>query len=153
MDMEVDFLEKNLEDIIFENKDIIHMRGFPEIKGDLFRQFVNHNGKRLDLFSVDKSDENVRNVSIYELKKGKIDHDAYFQLVGYFFDFCVENKKNNYGNFNLQLYLIGSEVDEHVLISASLSEFVHIYTYKYEYDGIRFYKMSSPWSEMKTKIL
>lgn len=145
-----DFLEKNLEDIIFENKNNIHEKGFPKISGDMHRQFC-IGMKRLDLVSIEQLGD-TRNVCIYELKKGKIDYNAYFQLVGYFFDFCLEHKRNNLGDLNLHLYLIGSEVEDNVLYAALLSEFIHIYTYKYDYNGIIFEKVSCGWSEMKSKI-
>lgn len=149
--MENDFLEKTLEDIIFENRHNIHERGFPIIIGEMRRQMTNDYGRRVDLISVGNVN-NIKNISIYELKKGKIDYNAYFQIVRYFFDICMENKKYNIGDFNIQLYLIGNEVDDEVLIAASLSNFVHIYTYKYDYDGIKFDKMSCTWDEMKEKV-
>lgn len=45
--MKSDFLEKDLEDLIFKNKDRIHEYGFIQFSTNSFRQYVLPSGKKL----------------------------------------------------------------------------------------------------------
>jgi len=143
--MESNFLEKDLEDIIFENKDKIHERGLPILYEELERQYQ-VNGKYIDLFNYECGDDNSINFTIFELKKGRIDFNAYTQIVNYFFDQCLFTKKHK-NIFKVNLILIGSSFDESVLLSCILSDIIDIYIYKYDYDGIRFERVSKGYTE------
>lgn len=151
MDMESNFLEKDLEDIIFENKYKIHERGLPILYEELERQY-HINGKRIDLLNYECGDDNSINFTIFELKKGKIDFNAYSQIVDYFFDQCIFTKKHK-KILKANLVLIGNSFDENVLLSCILSDIIELYVYKYDYDGIRFQKVSKGYTEFMDMIV
>ena len=143
--MESNFLEKDLEDIIFENKNKIHERGLPVLYEELERQ-RDIKGKRIDLFNYECVGDDSINFTIFELKKDKIDFNAYAQIVQYFFEECVFFKKHK-KILKANLVLIGKDFDESVLLSCILSDIIDIYVYKYDYDGIRFQKVSKGYTE------
>ena len=144
--MENDFLEKTLESIIFENKDNIWEKGFPILYKNTERQYQ-IDSRRIDLFSYEEIDD-VFYFKIFELKRGVIDNKALLQISDYYFRILMKNK-GVYKDYKYDLYLIGNNYDNDVLSTCLLSEFLHFYTYKYDYSGIKFEKMSKTHSEFK----
>lgn len=145
------FLEKDLEDIIFENKNIIHERGFTLNYENLERQYVTRNGI-IDLYNFEIK-ENIAYLTIIELKKDNIDFKAYGQIMNYFFSEMITLKSKNLKDIKINLVLVGKTYDEEVLLACSTSEIIDIYTYKYDYDGISFLKQTTGFSEFKNKII
>lgn len=67
-------LEKPIEDLIFQNKDIIHNFGFISFLGQSFRQYELPSGKKIDIVTHDTiGDEICLNIILWTIKKhGKI---------------------------------------------------------------------------------
>ena len=147
--MENDFLEKTLEDIVFENKFNIKERGFPMFYENLDRQVYTKNGKIMDLVNFEEKD-GVYYFTIYELKKGKIDFSAYSQVLSYYFEEVIR-VKSLFKNFKVNLVLIGNSYEENVLIACAASDIIDVYIYKYDYNGIIFEKMTKGFTEF-TKL-
>lgn len=163
--MATKFLEKDLEDIIFESdKDELFKRGL-FIYGKLYRQVRIGNYGVADLISVKRIPTDIRNgkrgefashldITIYELKKDKIDVHTFIQAVRYakgisrYFEKYRTNIKVQF-----KVVLIGSEIsmnDDFTYItdmftpdipSAFYSPAINsvtFYKYKYNFDGIYF---------------
>jgi hypothetical protein len=64
-------LEKDIENIIFDNKDVIHQFGFIEFLTKTFRQFLLPSGKKIDLLTFEKIDDEIY-LNIIEIKKDEI---------------------------------------------------------------------------------
>ena len=151
MDMKNDFLEKTLEDIIFENKDVISERGFPSLYKNTERQYQ-INSKRIDLFSYEEVD-NVFYFKIFELKRDVVHPDAFHQIADYFWQIGVSLKDKGYTDCKYELYLIGNDFHSDLFNYCFISEFLHLYQYKYDYDGIKFEKMGRTIAECKNFFL
>ena len=147
--MENDFLEKTLEDIIFENKDNIAKRGFPIFYKNLERQVYTRNGKIMDLVNFEETD-GIYYFTIYELKKGNIDFNAYSQILNYYFEEVLRVRKL-FKNFKVNLVLVGNSYEENVLIACAASDIIDVYIYKYDYNGIIFEKTTKGFTEF-TKL-
>lgn len=155
------FLEKDLEDIIFEtDNDMLEDRGL-WIQGEKYRQ-VNMGGygvadlitlRRPTYYPNHKKHDNPPHITIYELKKDLIDESCFFQALRYckavksFFD--KQNKgfnEFNYGcpnyhlGFTLDIVLIGRDVklSESVCYLPDIFDNIQLYTYSYDVDGLSF---------------
>ena len=149
----MNFLEKDLEDIIWESdKEKLDQRGLP-IYGKLIRQ-LNIKGYGIaDLveWSIQKDPySRTLNVTIYELKKDKIGISALMQSIYYargiqrYLEFRLKNLK-----FTINIVLIGSSLDLTGSFcylpdlicndcSYGLLNTIQYYTYDYKIDGIYF---------------
>jgi hypothetical protein len=138
----MNFLEKNLEDILFETPNhYLHNRGL-FINGIKRRQVKIGNYGISDLITIGRT-LGFLNVTVYELKKDFVNVNTFLQGVRYikgiksYFD-----KRGIVANFNL--VLIGSSVDlnsdfVYTVDVLSSQEFNYkVYEYKYQFDGIRF---------------
>lgn len=159
----MDFLEKNLEDIIMENDNSnLEVRGL-HISGKKFRQLnirgygvadiVTYqriqrspecNGQK-DLYENEKP-----SIVVYELKKNKVSVSAFIQAVGYLkgIQRYLEYRNRCLSDYHFGITLIGSQIDLNsnvVFLSDVIDgEFgtggltVDLYTYKYGLNGIIF---------------
>lgn len=139
------FLEKNLEDIIFETKNsLLQERGL-RICGRKLRQVRIGNYGICDLITVDYSfikgfgDECY--ITVYELKKDKIDAQTFFQSINYYkgvVDYA--NKRYPYIDFNFKIVLVGKTIDmaNSFCYLPQLFDNIEFVTYSYEFDGIKF---------------
>jgi len=151
----MDFLEKNLEQIIYENaitnegRKKLWERGLP-MSGKVFRQVPLGSYGRLDLLtvSVEKSASVWKpwvHITIYELKQGCIGPDALMQAGRYAkaIERYLTHKRYNLLDRQIvySLRLIGShiEMSDFCLLCDSLVN-VELYTYTYDIDGISFTK-------------
>lgn len=163
----MDFLEKDLEEIIFYGeRDELKNRGL-DINGKVYRQLNIGSYGRADLVSFERSyeyeyiptgeidkktggwnflEEKERKLvfTVYELKKDVIDIDTLLQAIGY----CRGIKRYITDNRNFPFYvdfkivLIGRKIS----LSSSFCYFedlfknIEFYTYQYKIDGIYFKK-------------
>lgn len=147
------FLEKDLEEIIFKASDEdLEERGF-FISGKRFRQFRIGNYGIADLITVDKvykygDSRSSLEIFVYEFKKDFIDLNTFMQAIRYCQGISRYLEKRGFYNYNLNIVLCGKYID-------TKSEFVYLkdliygdepghlstlkfYTYQYEFDGIKF---------------
>lgn len=154
----MDFLEKNLEDIIFDtDNDKLYSRGLPII-GKKFKQLRIGNYGIADIVSCRKiylpfSNHSFLKIDVWELKKGEIDASALLQAVRY----CkgikqyLEKCKHFY-DFSLNINLVGKYIkssddfiyltdligpDDELDYNQGLKE-ISYYIYEYDFDGISF---------------
>lgn len=118
----MNFLEKDLEEIIYTtNREILKERGL-EIKGKLYRQLRIGNYGIADLVSVEKQtginngkfEGHYFNITIYELKKDKIGISAFLQAMSYLkgiSDYVDEFYPD--ATFSYNIVLIGRSVDKY----------------------------------------
>jgi hypothetical protein len=147
------FLEKDLEQIIYESgRDLLEEKGL-SIEGKLYRQLRIGNYGIADLVSVkrpfyfqwDKEHDQKLfkgEIIIYELKKEKIGISAFLQSISYMkgIERYLE-KRGKRDLFNLSICLIGKEIDTSgsFCFLASIDEFpISLMTYSYNIDGINF---------------
>jgi hypothetical protein len=144
----MNFLEKNLEDIIFNTpNELLQERGL-SINGQKKRQIKIGDYGIADVISFyldrvvnyDSSYVIYLHIEIYELKQNKIDYNALKQVVRYRKGIEHYFKKRG-GNIqtSISIKLIGNEIDK--------SDFVYLidyvdnlscYTYSYDFNGINF---------------
>lgn len=138
-----DILEKTIEDIIYENRKMIHARGLAKLKDKAFRQVILPSGKKIDILGFEISDGDLY-CDIYELKRQVINADAISQAYGYYQE--LKNlTKNHFKSFNAQIILVGRKYEQVPVLDA-LSIPVHVYTYEYKMDGIWFVEMKNTYS-------
>lgn len=142
----MDFLEKDLEDIIWdasktnEGRSILSKRGL-DIEGKMFRQVSLAEYGRIDLASV-QIDPSCICVNIYELKKDFINLDSMIQVAKYGSAVreYIEGKYLTNRPISIKLTLIGSKVDlqSDFILSYNMFDRLSIYLYSYKIDGISF---------------
>src|SRR5690606_38569854 len=115
----MDFLEKDLEEIIYlSDRDELSNRGLKDY-GRFFRQFRIGNYGVADIISVSRPyynklmNENAKGlITVYELKKDKISVSAFFQAVGYLKGIRTYLEKRGKEHlFNYCICLIGKNID------------------------------------------
>jgi hypothetical protein len=147
----MEFLEKNLEDIIFKtNAENLIIRGL-NLSGKKFRQVRIGNFGIADLVTLNRStyhpqERNKIFITIYELKKNVIDLNTLGQACRYYkgIKTYIDNSslfKN--ADIIYKIVLIGKNVeykgDFKYVCDYIISDYLlDIYTYKYDFDGIIF---------------
>lgn len=135
------FLEKNLEDIIFETpNELLHERGF-FLFGKKKRQVRIGNYGIADVITWYRCDNKLF-INILELKKDRISIDTFLQAVGYVQGIRHYLSRRGFTHdVSFKIKLIGKEID-------NLSTFcylpdiypsIELITYTYEFDGISFH--------------
>jgi len=150
----MNFLEKDLEQIIYESdRELLEKKGL-YIGGKLLRQVRIGNYGVADLVSVSRDVEVNYNctrlipyleITVYELKKDKIGISAFLQALGYVKGISDYFERRNINrNVRYNIVLIGSSLDTNSSY-AYLSDFVCSdrlslvnYVYSYDINGIKF---------------
>lgn len=143
------FLEKNLEDIVFETDNyFLTERGFPiSTNGLKLRQVRLANYGIADIVNIYRPySDHKRWIAVYELKQEKVTVSAFFQAIRYIKGIkrFLQSKNINPEIFNYCIVLVGKEIDtkhDFVYLPDIINSFnlsVHIVQYQYEFDGIRF---------------
>ena len=153
----MEFLEKDLEEIIYNaDKDLLAKKGL-YINGILKRQLRIGNYGVADLVTFKREyDERyystrrfipVLRVTVYELKKENINISAFLQALCYVKGIDRFFEKRNF-NFPVifNIVLIGKQIDKNssfiyltdYLFNRDMSDFLDLYTFKYNIDGIQF---------------
>lgn len=135
--MPSDFLEKTLEDIIFENRHAIHNHGLPKFKNTVFRQLILPSGKKLDIFSYDLIDGHIE-IDIYELKRHSINTDAICQAYNYFME-VLQYTSGKFKSIDIHIIMVGRYYDP-VMIFEKMGLPFSVYTYDYKLSGMTFLK-------------
>lgn len=140
----MDFLEKDLEDILFETDNLtLQNRGLP-IYGLKKRQVKIGNYGIADLICFERmclEEGGCIRLTVYELKRDKVGVDAFMQLIGYMQGLTDYFKSRNTG-LRVLVYgvLIGKGV-ERVGNFCYLNNFfdkLEVFKYTYGVDGINF---------------
>jgi hypothetical protein len=135
----MDFLEKNLEDIIYEtDNDLLMDRGLV-ISGNKKRQVRIGNYGIADLVAWQKSSLGILYIDIFELKKDIVDVNTFTQAIRYFngiYSYMSYRKFRHPINFSITL--VGKYVDKSDFVYVPNFCRVKIYTYTYDFDGIQF---------------
>ena len=129
----MNFLEKDLEQIIYEaDKELLAEKGL-RINGKLLRQVRIGNYGIADLLSIERPyyhtyfETHLKGtITIYELKKDNISVSAFLQAVGYAKGVIrymeghpKDTQVNSIENYNINIVLIGKNIDKN-------SEFVYL---------------------------
>lgn len=147
----MDFLEKDLEDIIFEasqteeGKEKLLERGLP-INGGMLRQVELGNYGRADLLSISThrcKSGRLLNVEVIELKKDFVDVNTLIQACRYTtaVQRYIQTKFKDKFLSDCKVTLIGKDIqknDEFPFLYNHISDLCSIYKYSYGIDGIRF---------------
>ena len=152
----MEFLEKDLEQIVFEaDKDLLAKRGL-KIEGKLFRQLRIGNYGVADLVTVKRpkynpilNDHFPMEISIYELKKEGIGISTFLQAIRYArgIQRFIHCKKDYNISLKFKIVCIGKRIDldsSYVFMSEFLTDEegytleLKNYTYSYKVDGIKF---------------
>jgi len=146
----MNFLEKSLEDIIIDTDNYSLQDRDLDINGVKKRQVRIGNYGIADVITCCRSEKNKGepyiSITIYELKKEKIDINSYLQALKYAKGIFRYFKKKNYSTPIINICLIGKTIDLHSSF-VYLADFnsddglsCFLYTYEYEFDGIKFYQ-------------
>lgn len=134
--MPSDFLERTLEDIVFDNRDKIHMKGLKRLKSKSFRQVILPSGKKLDILSYDISNSGHLSFDIYELKRDYINIEAVCQAYNYYNE-IGQLIDGHFKSWDASIVMVGKRYDN-ISILAGMKIPISVYTYEYGYDGITF---------------
>lgn len=139
----MDFLEKDLEDIIWEAQSTregrkkLKSRGL-DIRGKVFRQFNLGEYGIPDLVSVYYSDRRAI-ITIYELKKDQINTNTLLQASRYY-NAINRLASNMLDDWRIKVCLIGRnvELNGNFTFLADMIPCVSMYTYEINIDGLFF---------------
>ncbi len=150
------FREQTLEGIIYDNalspegRELLTERGLT-ISGTLFRQIDLGSYGRADLITIEYSDDyDDVLITIYELKKEKVDTNALLQAYRY----LAAIKRHVYSEILFKICLIGESVEtrgDFVFIYNELPN-VEVYTYDYSITGIIFNKIGKNWTQSNERL-
>ncbi len=135
------FLEKTLEDIIFENRDVIHTYGVPRLRHNTYRQFYLPSGKKLDIVSFSYYNKCLW-FDIWELKRDIVDFTTFNQAYGYYKELKALLAPK-FEKCEFSMVLIGKTAQN----MSFLDDFnirTHAYTYDYGINGINFSIQKTP---------
>ena len=146
----MNFLEKDLEDIIYDaDKDLLADRGLI-ITGKLKRQLKIGNYGICDLVEICRDDDKIE-INIIELKQNEINVNSFMQAIGYLrgvIDFLEKRKNHNPStirrNYRFAITLIGRKIsvnDNFCYLTRCLNSgkfTLRLYTYEYDLNGIIF---------------
>lgn len=151
----MNFLERDLEDIVYQTSNqLLQQRGLP-IEGIKKRQVRIGNYGIADLITISRDSRhedpfpngddvnyyfrNDRKITIYELKQNEINHKTLFQAYRYKVgvDQYLEKRELDY---RTEIVLIGKKVEMQSDFCYCLGkiEGITAYTYEYLFDGINF---------------
>lgn len=138
----MNFLEKNLEDIIYEtDNSILQERGLP-IDGRKLKQVKMKSYGVADIITFKRISEGNINceITIYELKKEFVSSDTFIQAVRYAIGIKHHLKQRNSTlNPQFKIVLIGKRIyHEKMTIINDFFEIISVYQYDYKHDGIVF---------------
>jgi hypothetical protein len=156
----MDFLEKDLEDIIYEayetkNQNFLVERGLDVFNHDyIIRQLNLGDYGVADLVGINlypsfyrsSNTEDFFVVTIYELKKDTISMSTFSQAIKYskaITDYLSSQKITRY---YIEYVLVGKSIslsDDNLCFLRDVTNNVHTYTYSYSFDGIKFKKTNS----------
>jgi len=145
-----DFLEKTLEDIIFENKESISERGFPFLLDNTLRQFALPSGKKIDLFSYSIS-ENSLCCKIFELKRECLKVAHVLQVLDYSNEIFFMTHPS-FENVSIERFIVGNDIDSSTVAVVEDIHNLETYLYKFLYNGLYFKKYASKW-EFEPEVL
>ena len=145
--VDMDFLEKDLEEIIYtlsqtdEGRQKLESRGL-SILGKMYRQISLAEYGRLDLLAISVTDSLDLNVTVYELKQGKVGTNALYQACRYLTALRKIIRESTYKNVNCKAVLIGREIEKNgdFTMLYNFLDFATVVTYKYCFDGVWFTK-------------
>lgn len=139
----MNFLEKNLETIIFETDNTILQERGLEISGVKRRQVRIGNYGICDIVTINRMRRNnALDIKVYELKRDFVDVSTLLQSLSYCRGIQRFFQKRGISAF-FSIVLIGLTVDKNSsfaylpdLLSADFT--LELYEYKYDFDGISF---------------
>ena len=147
----MNFIEKDLEDVIFESdKKELEKRGL-WITGKLYRQLRIGNYGTADLVEFNRIPRcRGANITIYELKQNEINIDSFLQAIRYAKGISRYLEFRNVSfEYEISIILIGKKINDKGsflylpdIIPTNISSlyFLRTFVYAYEYDGIHFKK-------------
>jgi hypothetical protein len=130
-----DFLETDLEDIIFEHRKVIHRYGLPKFLKNTIRQLILPSGKKIDLFTFDIKDDELT-FAVFELKKDKTDTQTLVQAFGYVSE-LMEMFYDKFAACKPAIVVVGKDV-KHIPLIYFLKIPAESYSYKYGINGLEF---------------
>lgn len=143
MDMLNDFLERTLEDIIYNNRRSIHTRGLSKLKSNAFRQVILPSGRKIDILGFEIND-GVLYCDIYELKREVINADAICQAFNYYTELKFITA-NFFTNIVAKIIMVGRRYEPVSIIDA-LPVPINVFTYEYYMEGIKFKEIEDRYS-------
>lgn len=142
----MNFLEKDLSNIIFEiDNSILNQRGL-SINGIKKRELIIGNYGRADIVTFERYDkydrinkENDACITIYELKQNEINWNTFHQIIRYYKGIKQYTIERGF-NYDFKVVMIGKEIskDTDFIYLTDLFENIDIYTYEYKVDGLYF---------------
>ena len=169
----MDFLEKNLEEIIFfasqseDGRKKLSERGL-DINGRMFRQVDLGSYGRIDLLSVElcRSKHSglwILYLEVYELKRNIINTSALIQGCRYLTGIkeLIRYLRGKFKDFDDKIFLetslilIGDSFDSQSDFSFLYNELhdnIQVYTFKYDLDGITFEYVDKLWIQTEPKF-
>jgi hypothetical protein len=133
--MPLDFLEETVEDIVFDNRSIIHQYGLPKFKKHVFRQAILPSGKKMDIVSFEIIDGHLY-IDIYELKLRTVNTDTVCQAYGYFMEMW-QITAGFFKSIDIHIILVGKYY-EPIPIFEKMKLPFSVYSYDYSLNGISF---------------
>lgn len=139
----MDFLEKDLEDILFESdQEDIRKRGLGYFSyNKLYRQVRLGNYGIADLISFKRYGKSSR-IIVYELKNRLLDSAAFWQTVRYMkgIDHHMARNRLKFKNCEIVGEMVGREIDlkSDFCYFPAIQSKISMYTYGYKVDGITF---------------
>jgi len=148
----MDFLEKDLEDILFDNNpEDICMRGLRCFKYDYMQRQVDLKQYGIaDLITLEKNGKHLH-FTVYELKNKVLNPAAFWQTIRYIRGIQHALSKCNFKNRTISVYgvMIGRSIDLNtdLCFLPSIVSVIDMYTYQYNLYGMTFQKVNNTYTK------
>jgi hypothetical protein len=156
----MEFLEKNLEDIIFETSTEDLLSRNLKVSGKRYRQLRIGSYGVADLVTLEKVnqfEDTILQITVYELKKDKINISSLSQASRYVTGikrYFEQNNKFVFTEIDYKIVLVGKNIEtsgDFVYLTDFLATSVDCYTYDYKFDGLSF-KLHYGWKMKDEKF-
>lgn len=136
--MAINFLESDIEKMIFENLDTVHERGFIKFHRETFRQHRLESGGIIDLLTF-QEDEDAFRFKIIELKRSEINIDTLQQAIKYFDDYTAQHFHTlKLKNIECDIILCGDSISNSMVNLLEMGCNIKVYLYDFNYCGLCF---------------
>lgn len=111
--------------------------GLPQFYSNTSTQVRLHNGKIMDILTWEIKNETDFYFRLFELKKGVINRDAYFQAADYYSEFICSTSAY-FTSVKGEIILVGDELEDDVFRAMSMSNNVRGFVYNLGFGGLIF---------------
>lgn len=141
--------EKQLEDLIFDNRQSMADRGLCPFYAYTERQYKLPSGRIIDLFTFEIKDD-ILYAKIVELKKDELNEAAIWQI-GIYYEELLLLTLGYFKDYQIDLILVGDGMNFNVSRLVMMNCIIQAYTYNFGINGLTFVRFDNSSTALKAR--